>query len=215
MYPSSDAVYAQKLKTIESFVKGQEKERERLAKDLHDSVGANLAIAKIELINSFGEESEIIKKITTKIDAISHQVRNISHDLILNREKYNSFEEVLSELILMFQTDNRKIECDIFPKKEINLLPDKIKNELYKIIQELLVNANKHSKASNVLVNLTLHEDFLNLYVEDDGIGLEMVKIKRGIGLNNIRTRIEDLKGVLDLDSRKNKGLVVNINIPV
>src|SRR5699024_10700776 len=94
-------------------------------------------------------------------------------------------------------------------------LPQAVQIALYRIVQELLTNAVKHSRASNVLVQCSQNEDRIFITVEDDGIGFDVdsLKQKKGLGLANIRNRIHFLKGNLDIQSKPGEGTIFNVEI--
>jgi signal transduction histidine kinase len=89
-----------------------------------------------------------------------------------------------------------------------------IEVNLFRITQELLNNVQKHSKCKHVYVSLMDYGDTLNLTVEDDGVGFEREGISNGIGLRNVRSRVNMIKGEIDVESAKNSGTLINIEVP-
>ena len=79
----------------------------------------------------------------------------------------------------------------------------------------MITNIIKHAKAKKCTISIILHENYLNLIVEDNGVGFDFKKTIKGIGLNNISSRIKSMNGSLDIDSSKEKGTTININIPI
>jgi two-component system, NarL family, sensor kinase len=110
----------------------------------------------------------------------------------------------LSMEVLDFGFDDNRLEYNI----EINL---------YRIIQELISNILKHAKASEVSIQLLKKETYLNIVVEDNGIGFDVnqVKNKKGMGLKNIESRVNSLGGEFNIDSGKGAGTTITINIPI
>ncbi|WP_299135787.1 ATP-binding protein [uncultured Tenacibaculum sp.] len=204
---------SQKVKTMQSHLNGQNKERKRIAKDLHDSISGNIAAIKIKLTNINSSDTSEIKKIIANIDDTYNEVRIISHNL-LPKENIN-FTTNINELINLYKSNDLKIEFDSYPEKEINKISQIISSEVYKIIQELITNVIKHAEATKTMINTTLHENYLNILVEDNGLGFDLNKSKKGIGLNNITSRVTKLNGNLEIDSTLKKGTTININIPV
>ena len=97
-----------------------------------------------------------------------------------------------------------------------NDLDEKVSTMLFRIVQELTHNIFKHAQAKNVLIQVIQNDNILNLLVEDDGVGFDISKLKvEGIGLTNIRSRVEFLQGKVDFDSVVDEGTTVNISIPV
>ncbi len=93
-------------------------------------------------------------------------------------------------------------------------IPNKTKINLYRIIQESLQNIYKHADAKLVKINFELKDNFILLEITDDGIGFEINKVKKGIGLKNIASRVEDLGGDLDINSMRGKGTTILVLIP-
>ena len=100
------------------------------------------------------------------------------------------------------------------PEKEINGLNEKVQMELFKIIQELMTNTIKHAEASKVDIHLSLIEDELSLLFEDDGKGFSSSEVSDGIGFSNLKNRVTELSGALNIDSAKNRGTVISIIVP-
>jgi len=208
-------IETQKTKAIQSRLQGQNKERERIAKDLHDTISGNLAAIKMKLANIKEYQSQEVEAIISSIDATYHEVRNISHNLIPKKIDQESFIIILNQLIQLYQSDNLNLILEAFPENRLNKINSKTQIELYRIIQELITNIVKHAKASKGLINITLHENYLNLLIEDNGIGFDSKKKYTSIGLSNIKSRITVLNGNIEIDSQIKKGTTININIPI
>lgn len=206
---------AQKVKTIQSHLEGQNDERRRIAKDLHDSISGNLAAIKMKLTNIDKDQSNQVNNIISNIDDTYNQVRLISHNLLPQENTKQNFTQRLKILINLYKTKELHIEFDVFPEDEINHINDNIQSEIHKILQELMTNITKHSQASKAIVNITLHDNYLNLLVEDNGLGFDKNKISLGIGFQNVSSRVNDLKGTFEIDSIKGKGATITINIPI
>jgi signal transduction histidine kinase len=204
----------QKVKTFQSHIEGQNKERERIAKDLHDSVSGNLAAIKMKLSTIEVNNSAKLDAIILNLDTTYNEVRTISHNLLPQEIVNLSFTENINQLVLLYQSEKLKIDVAIFPEEEINKLSQKIEVELYRILQELITTMAKHAKATKCTISITLHNNYLNVIIEDNGVGYNITKKSKGIGLTNIASRINSVKGSLDIDSLKGKGTTVNINIP-
>jgi len=210
----------QKNKEIESAkseIKGQEDERKRLAKELHDGLGGSLATIKLNLslIESKIAESDLLEPVISSLDDACQEVRTISHHLLPKVFEKNSFTQAAKNyLTSISRGTNIEVNLEIFPEEDIERIDAATKNDLYRIIQELTNNILKHAKASFIDVQLIKHEDYLSLIVEDDGIGFEKEEKPTGIGLNNIQSRIVLLNGTLHIDSKKNRGTLIDIQIP-
>jgi signal transduction histidine kinase len=211
----TNLIETQKVKSYESHLKGQNIERERIAKDLHDSVSGNLAAIKMKLTDITINQSKEIEAIIASIDTTYNEVRTISHNLLPQNDIKQNFIDTLYQLIALYNSKTITFKIDVFPEKDLNELTQTIQIEVYRVLQELITNIVKHAKASNGIINITLHDDYLNLIVEDNGIGYDVITKKQGIGLQNITSRIKSMSGTLDVDSVIEKGTTVNISIPI
>ena len=205
----------QELELIKADIEGQDKERKRIAQELHDSIGGSLAGIKLQLSNT-EKDNENYKLISKQIDETYNQVRDLSHNLTPKKFNENAFTTLVSQYIKNIEKDNKtNITFSPHPEKEINTIAEKLKVELYKIIQELLTNAFKHAKANHIDIHLNKLDGTLKLLFEDDGIGFDIQNSKNGIGLNNIKNRLDTLSGTMNIDSLPNRGTVIDIDIPI
>jgi signal transduction histidine kinase len=95
------------------------------------------------------------------------------------------------------------------------LVPNSVKINLYRIIQESLQNINKYANADAIRVEIKKEEGVLFLAIRDDGVGFNVNKAKKGIGLMNIRSRIDECLGTLDIKSKAGEGTVITITVPI
>lgn len=205
-----------KLQSIEDKIKVQNMERERIARDLHDGIGGNLAAIKMKLEKVFERQSQEVREILTNIESTYDEVRAISHDLVLETSNFNQFSEMLSQFINFSLKKETKVAYNFFPKEEIDNLPDDLQHTIYRIIQELITNINKHSKANEVAITITKQEEkVLNIIIEDNGIGFKVNYSNNGIGIENIRKRILENGGSIIIESDLNKGTLINIDLKV
>ncbi len=204
------------LSEIRAKYQGQNNERNRLSKEIHDGVGGSLAGLRLQL-SQVNEElnSEKIEKIISQLTAIFKELRAISHNLNLNYIEETDLKKLLSDFITSYTSDNSlNIQLNIYPDDALFNINKNLKVNLYRIFQELLINTKKHANAKNIEVTITHHENFLNIIYEDDGIGFDIFKNKNGIGLNNIKERILLFNGEINIESVENSGLSVIINVP-
>lgn len=206
----------QELELIKASISGQDKERQRISQELHDSIGGNLAAIKLQVNHLNASNFTNIQKISLQLDETYQQVRSISHTLLPKKFSQNKFLEVL-ESYLKNISDASKIKISFipYPKKEINELDEDIQIETFKIIQELLTNTIKHAKASEVEIQLNCIENIVNLLFEDNGVGFDAAKSEKGIGFINLENRIKKLNGSFVIDSKLKRGTIANIEIPV
>lgn len=211
------------LSTIDAMIEGQEKERERLAADLHDSVGASLAAAKLQfdyLIKNQNDakySEKLIKKTSTLLEEAYVEIRTMAH---LKNSGVMAKNGLLPAIVKL--TENASgINGLTFEVQSFGLeqrLENSLEISVFRIIQELVRNIIKHAKATQGIVHLTNHNDSLNIMVEDNGIGFNPNKIntiKKGMGISSIDKRVGCLDGKFTIESNKNKGTSIIIDIPL
>ncbi len=206
------------LKTIKAQLKGQEKEKLRIASELHDGVGGNLAGIKLRLskVADTLNSNNKLKHIITQVNETCDEIRNISHDLTPSKILNSAYINLIREYIHNNVTPkNIRISFHAYPEDKLNSISDGIKIEVYRIIQELLANAIKHSLANEIDISLNLNNESLILMIEDFGIGFVPKKIVKGIGLLNIETRVASVSGKLTIDSKVGRGTIFTVEIPL
>ncbi|MFD2564638.1 tetratricopeptide repeat-containing sensor histidine kinase [Aquimarina rubra] len=203
----------QELKVIKASIEGQDKERKRIAQELHDSIGGNLAAIKLQLNNS-DNKNEGVLKINAQIDDTYELVRSISHDLIPKKFSKNNFCDVLEEYFNNIGGGSKlNTVFNAYPRKAIDSLDETLQVETFKIIQELVTNTIKHARATSIELQLNIVGNELNILFEDDGVGFDLDKNTEGIGFRNIRSRLNKISGTIDIDSRIKRGTIINIEI--
>jgi len=192
---------------IMSMVIGQEEARNRAGRELHDSIGANMALIKQQIGSS---NVELYKIVSQTIES----VRNLSHGLVTPMVNNEEFIDEIKQLCFLFTTDKIEVHCYFYKWPQIN--NTEITMHIYRITQELLQNAIKHSKAKNVYFQfISENSQNLSLIYEDDGIGFDYSKNKsKGLGLRNIENRVALLDGSLQFDtSTISKGCTIVIEM--
>ncbi|WP_298549026.1 sensor histidine kinase [uncultured Aquimarina sp.] len=208
-------IKGQELKLVKTSLDVQNTERKRIAQDLHDSIGGNLAAINLKLgsVKKQNQEFSLIKK---QIDETYRLVRKISHNLIPDNFYGNRFTEVLEEYLNdLVKANNLRMTFSAFPKKEIDVIDEKLSVEVFRIIQELLTNTFKHAKATAITVQIDLLKDNIHIMYEDNGVGFVPDPNKEGIGLRSIRNRLKKLDGKIMVDSVVNRGTILDIEIKV
>ncbi|MCB4799155.1 tetratricopeptide repeat-containing sensor histidine kinase [Neotamlana laminarinivorans] len=200
----------QELAVIKASILGQDKERKRIAQELHDSIGGNLAAIKLQITNT---NNTFLKAINKQLDDTYLQVRSLSHNLIPKKFKRNNFADVLEEYLNNIGNGTGlTTHFQAYPRNKINTINQNLQIQIFKIIQELITNTIKHAKANTIDLQIGLSNNNLNILFEDNGIGFNS-NIDEGIGLKNIKNRLYDINGTLNIDSRKNRGTIINIEI--
>ena len=207
----------QKLKSIESHLKGQTEERKRIAKDLHDSLGADLASLKLHMQSLSGSpKAGQMKELIQAVDKSCREVRAISHQLLPPAFGEENFESILIQMVRGFQLNHDcQIKLDISDPMGLNSIqPDK-QVEVFRITQEAIHNALKHATPSHISIMLSTFEEELSVIIEDNGKGFCTENAREGIGLRNMKDRAKQLSGRLSIDSHPQKGTVVHLEVPL
>ncbi|WP_397447382.1 tetratricopeptide repeat protein [Polaribacter sp. R77954] len=203
---------------LNATIDGKESERKQIAETLHDSVSALLSSANLHLQatrKQFNGNTPIeIDKTQRIIEEASDKVRGLSHNLMSSVLLKFGLKFAIRDLSDKFSNSELTIHTDI---AEIRRYDQSFEIKVHNIILEFVNNVIKHSKANNALVQLKEENKVLFLKISDDGIGFDKNKIdvKDGLGINQIEARIQMMKGKFDIDSSKNNGTKISVEIPV
>lgn len=198
----------QEIAQLEALIDGEEKERRRIAQELHDGINGDLAAVKYRLsgLEDAGlgkEDQENLKKTIEMIDSSCAQVRSISHNLMPSSiVDFGLVETVREHCAKINQSHPLTLDFQYFGNPAV--LPKKAETVIYRIIQELINNIIKHAGASTAMVQMNFHESELFITVEDNGKGFDIQTVQKGLGLKNIRSRIQFLNAQLEIDSNAN-----------
>lgn len=205
-----------KIQSLSSMVSGQEAERNRIANDLHDSLGGTLSALKLQFENVVMEnhaDDVPFNNISKLIDGACSEVREIARNLKPASLENIGLEAAVRDLINKYNI-NTDIDMSFHTYVGDLNLDYNIKLNMYRIIQELLNNVMKHAEATEVDVQLTMANNELIIKVEDDGKGFNINWVKKGLGLDSIQSRVNVLKGDLNIDTAPTRGTSVIIHIP-
>jgi len=209
-----------KLMAAQAVLVGQEKERERIAQELHDGIGVLLSTASIHFSSveskTDKETGEMLKKANKLLKEASKEVRQISHNMMpgvlskfgLKEAVEDLFEEVEEAGII-------EVEQEIVYGDE--RLHENMEIMIYRIIQEMLNNTLKYAKATKISFYMTRSSEEIKINFADDGIGFDEDKLPHGknLGISGIRSRVEYLGGTIELKSEPGSGTRYSITIPV
>ena len=205
----------QKNSALKAVVKGQEQERVRLARELHDGVNGGLAAIKLIAASQKNRPSNgTLCEIEDLLNDLSQEVREMSHNLMPGSLAKGGLIQSISDLVNRFN-HSQNIGFEVQYIGAIDQIPEDTKFYVYRIIQELLKNVLNHSNASECLLQLSVHDDSFNICCEDNGIGMDTKLNGNGIGMANIKGRLEFLNGTIDCQSVPNEGTSINIEIPI
>lgn len=211
----------QKLIALDYMVQGQEEERKRIAQDLHDGLGGLLTSVKHQ-IRSIQDQITTLSQVDIASDAerlitkACDEVRRISHDMMPASLVSLGLVDALEDMALDISTIS---DINFVFKSDGNLaeISDKLKVNIYRIVQEVINNILKHADAKSI--SLTIKETSGNIFIKitDDGNGFDMASVKRknGLGLNSIHSRVNYLEGKMQVTSEPDNGTVFKLNIPI
>lgn len=201
------------IKSLEALIEGEEKERFRIAKELHDGVNGDLSAIKYKLSSLLELNNSIIREAISMIDESCNQVRAISHNLVPPLLDKFSLLEAIEAFCESLNTANA-VSIDFQAIGQPVQLLKKVEVNIFRIVQELVSNALKHAKAKEIHVQVSYLNNILQVTVEDDGVGFVKDHVELGIGLNNIESRLEYLKATVDFVSNaKGTSYTFEINI--
>ena len=205
------------------ILKIQEQERERLARELHDSTVQNLThlIHRLEYVSKCIDKDPIeakleIAAIRLLIKDTIKETRNLIFDLRPMSIDDLGFVKSLDDFMNDFEERN-SITVKKMIDDTVNELSEDILINIYRIVQEFCINAKKHSKCSTIIINISFEENRLHLYLSDDGIGcnLDALDLKRNYGLSVMKERVKILNGTLNLISSPDNGFILDAFIPI
>lgn len=206
----------QELASIDAMIEGQEKERKRIAEDLHDDLGALMATINLHLENVGSDNNpDALDKTKMLLGEAYKKIRNISHvknaGVIANEGLLVAVKNMASKI-----SAANTLDMEVIAHGLENRLENSLELSLFRTIQELIANIIKHAEATKATIQLTQFEENLNIIVEDNGKGFDIATIKsNGIGLNNIKKRIDHLNGTLNIDSTQGRGTTILMDIPL
>jgi signal transduction histidine kinase len=217
----NEEIYSLMISQQQTIEENRVKEKKRIAQELHDGILGRMFGARLNLdsLNKFSDEESIANRYNylNELKNIEQDIREISHDL--NREKHvliNNFVAIVHNLLeeqkSSFESD---ISFSIDESIQWDLIDNTTKINLYRILQESLQNINKYASAKNIRVDFKKDIDNIVLKIVDDGIGFDVNTRKKGIGLQNMLSRVNECDGIFDIDSKKGKGTAITITVPI
>ncbi|HOY34558.1 MAG TPA: cache domain-containing protein [Piscinibacter sp.] len=198
-------------------VKSQEDERAHLSRELHDSTSQTLVSIKLLLESAstqLGREATppALQRAVQRLGDALHEVRRISHRLRPAELDTLGLPAALDDLAEEFNQHGR-VRIALRLWGQADTLPDEVNTVLFRVVQESLTNIEKHSKATRVQARLIFHAGGLRLRIVDDGIGFDVPAIRvdprRGIGMRNMRERVESIGGEFSIESRPGRTAVL------
>lgn len=217
----TEKLHQQQQQATIDILTAEEKERKRIASDLHDGVGQlmtaawlNLQAVNAQAENNNSEQSQLINKTLQLVDESCKEVRAVSHNMMPNALLKKGLVNAVREFIQQINAKSTSInlQTDGLNKP----LPDFVETVLYRVIQESVNNVIKHAQATRLDININQDEEGVDVMIEDNGKGFNIAEAmkKDGIGLQNIQSRIQYLQGTVEWNSSAENGTLVAIHIP-
>ncbi len=218
---SNEEIFNLMLSQKQKVEEGKQLAQKRISEELHDAVlgkmlGVRMVLTGLNKKKDDGAISErasaisVLKEVEVEVRSISHELSHAAYQKIHNFIR--SVQELLKTVGHSAKITYKFTYADTMDWDNLN---GKIKINLYRLVQESLQNAIKHSNCKNIIVNFDVLGNDLNILVKDDGKGFQVKKGKKGIGMRNIASRTEKLKGSWSIDSKIGAGTSVTFNIPI
>ncbi|TNJ45256.1 sensor histidine kinase [Tamlana fucoidanivorans] len=216
---ANEEIYNLMLSQNETIEEARTLEKKRISQELHDGVlgrlfGTRLSLDSLNMNNS----PEAVKTRSQYIEglkAIEEDIRKVSHELNTDFVSGSGFIDIIKTLVET-QTLAYGLEYNLVHDDAINWdnMSNRGKIHIYRIIQEILHNIYKHAQATQVSIRFKLKKNVICLIVADNGSGFDVNKSKSGIGLKNMKARVNEIEGHINIKSEINKGTTVTIEAP-
>jgi signal transduction histidine kinase len=216
---TNEEIYNLMLSQQDKVDEARAREKVRISQELHDGILGRLFGTRLSLDSlNFVEGKDAIfnrANYIKELKLIEEDIRKISHDLNTDFVSGSGFMDILTELIEN-QTQAYNLQHEFKFTDDINweIVPNKTKINIYRIIQESMQNIYKHANASLVKISIQQKNNVICLTIIDDGDGFLVNKSKKGIGLKNIHSRVNEINGDVHFESELKSGTTITINIP-
>lgn len=197
-----------------AIIQVREHEREEIAKELHDNINQLIMASKLIIDTARKEErnyQELLSASTAILEEVMCEIRKLSCSMILPKAKEFGLLKAIDKLICTISLCKSMRIVLKYDRVIDDLLDLDQKKQVYRIIQEQLNNIIKHAAASKVVVLIAFRKDAISIKIKDNGVGFDLSQKRDGIGLSNIRKRVETLKGNINIHSAINQGSTLDI----
>jgi len=205
----------QRTEIIKEKIKSKLEERGRLSQELHDGIASDIAALKIDIDSDKNLNKNEIDKLVSKIDCLYNEIRNLAHNLDPDNITDIDFSKFVENLSLVLEKSGLFVKKRIYISKKIDGLEVSVLVNLYRIFQEISTNILKHSKATEVFFEVFEDENELKIQIRDNGVGFDLSNSKYGIGLKNIKNRVDSFQGKINIKSSIGLGTDIRIDIPI
>ena len=217
---TNEEIYNLMLAQQDKIDEGRAEEKKRISQELHDGIlgrlfGTRLSLDSLNMVNS----EEAIKNrgdYINQLKTIETDIRKISHDLNADFISESGFIDIIKALIES-QTKAYKLTFDFEDDAEIDWdhISNKNKIHIYRMLQESMQNIYKHAKASQIKIGFEQKNSLILFSIQDNGVGFNTAKARKGIGLKNIDARVRELGGKAEIFSKIGLGTTIKISIPI
>ncbi|MEM6722332.1 MAG: histidine kinase [Bacteroidota bacterium] len=213
--------YKHQEELLHATILTQEKERNRIARDLHDEIGSKLNVIFLNVcrLKKHGEHDAEIEEITEEVETVIHttinSIRFISHELLPPTLEEFGLIETIRELQHSFQKTG-DIQVEFTTSEHMHPIENPlIELNLFRIIQELINNSIKHGKATEIDMHLSAEKTLIQLNYQDNGTGFDSSEEqhKKGLGMKNIESRLRIINATYTLNSSEGNGINITINV--
>ncbi|WP_394971606.1 ATP-binding protein [uncultured Croceitalea sp.] len=218
---SNQEIYNLMLSQQGKFQEGKQLEQKRISEEIHDGILGQMLGIRLILsgLNERNDESAITQRaeLIEKLRELEEEIRTISHELnSAAYKKINNYIIAIQDLIATVSSSSKiSIKFEFTETYDWDNLEGDIKINTYRIVQECLQNCVKHAKCKNIAVNLNFNDNKILLKIIDNGVGFNVKKGRKGIGLKNIISRIEKIDGNLNIESNIGKGTEMIVSVPI
>ncbi len=208
-------IQEQEILQLKSIIQGEENERSRIARDLHDGLGALIAAIKLNLGAAVRkqhsqQQTVLLEETEQLMNDMAAEVRNIAHNLMPK----NLLEKSLEEALLIYRNSvnaGEQLHINLHTYGDFSTLTNDSKLGIYRIIQELVQNIIKHAMATTATIQVLRVKDSLRITIEDDGRGFSPEDTSDGIGLQNVQLRVQAMQGSITIQPVSQTGTTIYI----
>jgi len=203
---------------LKSFFEGEQEERARVGREIHDGIGAMLLTMTRQLEDYrsrhlTNEKDKDIELIISTIRATTKELRNTVHNLIPEAITLQGLETTIDNFCKEV-SKGKGLEIQLYINGDWATVNQTISFNIFRIVQEAVHNIVQHSAATIAAINIVLSDGDVKIIIEDNGKGISKLSGHKGNGLRNISWRVESLKGIMSIESSKGKGTIIHISIP-
>ncbi len=202
---------------LKNTIKTQEEERVRISRELHDNLGQKLVVLKLQIEplkneKSFDKRKDLLNAFSNDVSIIIAQLRKLCYEILPPAIMDNNLEFAINRLAESIRRGNIEVEVSI--DENLPVLGNDLKLALYRIVQEFVNNSIKYSKCSKIQINVNSMQK-IEMTLKDNGVGFDYEEVQKGLGLNNIISRVESLNGTLEIISSEGNGTCFRLSIPL